>query len=248
MRTTATVASIVFGTTCFLASTVSADDSKHKIVDKLLTLNVHLHDKKFTYDNNWPVELEAARMTGISLNNVTVGNTPDSQEAFNLMLASGEIPDIVGGKFIKPNANRYGPEGAFIPLQDLIAEHAPNISALMKEKPDVFSSILAGDGNMYFVPYLTDGKYGRAYFIRTDWLEKLGLEAPNDVDELKAVLTAFRNNDPNGNGKKDEVPTGKKYCGWSHCGTAARPVLTRTMISMWLMARFVTDMRLKAIK
>lgn len=206
MRNLSIVASVVLGTSSVLATAVVADESKHRVVDKPLTLNVHLHDKKFTYDNNWPVELEAARLTGISLNNVTIGNTPDSQEAFNLMLASGELPDIVGGKFIKPNANRYGPEGAFIPLQDLIAEHAPNISALMKEKPEVFNSILAGDGNMYFVPYLTDGKYGRAYFIRTDWLDKLGLEAPNDVEELHKVLTAFRNNDPNGNGKKDEVP------------------------------------------
>ncbi len=184
----------------------TADDDKHRIVDKPLTLDVHLHDKRFTYDNNWPVELAAAKMTGISLNNVTISNTPDSQEAFNLMLASGDLPDIVGGKKIKPNANRYGPEGAFIPLQDLIAEHAPNISALMKEKPDAFASILAGDGNMYFVPYLTDGKYGRAYFIRTDWLKKVGKETPQNVDELYEVLTAFRNEDPNGNGEKDEVP------------------------------------------
>ena len=207
MRKLATVASVLIGTSSVMFGAVQADDSKHRIVDKPLTLNVHLHDKKFTYDNNWPVELAAARMTGISLNNVTIGNTPDSQEAFNLMLASGELPDIVGGKFIKPNANRYGPEGAFLSLKDLIEEHAPNISALMKEKPEVFNSILAGDGNMYFVPYLTDGKYGRAYFIRTDWLEKLDLESPSNVDDLYNVLKAFRDNDPNGNGEQDEIPS-----------------------------------------
>ncbi len=193
-------------TTVLTAPAAVMADGHLMVVDEPLTLDVHLHDKSFTYDNNWPVELEAARMTGVSLNNVTIGNTPDSNEAFNLMLAAGDLPDIVGGKSIKDNVNRYGPEGAFIPLQDLIAEHAPNIAAVMAEKPEVFNSILAADGNMYFVPYLPDGKYGRAYFVREDWLEKLGLEVPQDVDELYEVLTAFRNGDPNGNGQKDEVP------------------------------------------
>ena len=59
---------------------------------------------------------------------------------------------------------------------------------------------------MYYIYYLPGGKYGRAYFIRYDWLEKLGLEVPESVDELKAALEAFRDQDPNGNGQKDEVP------------------------------------------
>lgn len=186
--------------------TVVSADGHLKVVDKPLTLNVHLHDKKFTYDNEWPVEKAAAAMTGVSLNNVTVGNTPDSNEAFNLMIASGDLPDIVGGKHMKHNVNRYGPEGAFLPLDDLIKEHAPNIYAQMQARPGVFNSVRAGDGNLYFVPYLTDGKYGRAYFIREDWLAKLDLEQPDSVDDLYKVLTAFRNEDPNGNGEKDEVP------------------------------------------
>ncbi|WP_368188502.1 extracellular solute-binding protein [Aestuariibius sp. HNIBRBA575] len=181
-------------------------DGHLQVVDEPLELSIHLHDRRFTYVDDWPVEQEAARMTGVSLRNATAGNTTDSEEAFNLMLASGDIPDIVGGARFKDNANRYGPEGAFIPLQDLIAEYAPNIQAQMDARPEIFASALAADGNMYFVPYLTDGKYGRAYFIREDWLETLGLDHPQNVEELHAVLTAFRNGDPNGNGEMDEVP------------------------------------------
>jgi len=68
------------------------------------------------------------------------------------------------------------------------------------------AAVSSFDGNMYYIPYLPDGKYGRAYWIRQDWLDKLGLETPENVDELYEVLTAFRNGDPNGNGIKDEVP------------------------------------------
>ena len=42
--------------------------------------------------------------------------------------------------------------------------------------------------------------------MRQDWLNNLGLEVPTNVEELHTVLTAFRNDDPNGNGLKDEVP------------------------------------------
>ena len=42
--------------------------------------------------------------------------------------------------------------------------------------------------------------------IRKDWLDKLGLEMPHDPESLYQVLKAFRDRDPNGNGKKDEIP------------------------------------------
>lgn len=42
--------------------------------------------------------------------------------------------------------------------------------------------------------------------VRKDWLDKLGLKAPKTVDEYLDMLRAFRDKDPNGNGKNDEIP------------------------------------------
>ena len=39
-----------------------------------------------------------------------------------------------------------------------------------------------------------------------DWLEKLGLEEPQTTEELYEVLKAFKTQDPNGNGKANEIP------------------------------------------
>lgn len=39
--------------------------------------------------------------------------------------------------------------------------------------------------------------------IRTDWLKNLGLDAPKTPEDLLEIARAFRNNDPDGNGKKD---------------------------------------------
>jgi len=43
-------------------------------------------------------------------------------------------------------------------------------------------------------------------YINHVWLEKLGLKVPTNTDELYEALVAFRDKDPNGNGKKDELP------------------------------------------
>ncbi|MCL9774430.1 extracellular solute-binding protein [Vibrio methylphosphonaticus] len=188
------------------APALAAEDGAYKVADKPIKLDIHLHQKKFVYNNDWPVEKEAARLTNVQLNNVASMATTKSEEAFNLLIASGDLPDIVGGSSMKNNVNTYGPEGAFVPLNKLIEEHAPNIKAFFDANPDVWASIKASDGNVYYIPYLPDGKYGRGYFVRYDWLNKLGLEPPQNVDEMYEVLKAFRDKDPNGNGKKDEVP------------------------------------------
>lgn len=178
------------------------------ITEEPLELTIHMHwPRAQRYDENYPVETAAREMTNIHLKDATSGsNSTDSLEAFNLMLAAGDLPDIVGGHLIKNPVNQYGPEGAFLPLNDLIEEHAPNIKAFFDDHPDVLAAASAADGNLYYIPYLPDGKYARAYWIRQDWLDALGLEQPQNVDELYAVLTAFRNDDPNGNGLKDEIP------------------------------------------
>ncbi|MHA3979844.1 extracellular solute-binding protein [Halovulum sp. GXIMD14794] len=195
-------------TTTMLAAPALAQEADHKIVDEPLELTIHMHwPRSQGYNNDYPVEKVASEWTGISLVDKTAGrNTTDNNEAFNLLLAQGDMPDIVGGNRIKDSVNQYGPEGAFVPLNDLIEEHAPNIKAFFDERPELMQAISSWDGNIYYIPYLPDGKYGRAWFIRQDWLDALGLEQPDNVDELYEVLTAFRNQDPNGNGEKDEIP------------------------------------------
>lgn len=42
-------------------------------------------------------------------------------------------------------------------------------------------------------------------WINTAWMEKLDLEVPETTEELKEVLIAFRDGDPNGNGIPDEI-------------------------------------------
>ena len=85
------------------------------------------------------------------------------------------------GDGLKPQFIRYGLEGAFIALDDLINAHAPNLKRFLDANPEVRQAITAPDGHIYFIPYLPDGKYARGWFVRTDWL-----------DETRSATTANR--------------------------------------------------------
>ena len=181
-------------------------DVAYKVSDQALTLDIHFQTKNYVYDNQWPVEKEAARLTNMHLNNIASMANIKTKQTFILMLAAHDLPPILGGESIRDKVNRYGPEGAFIPMNDLIDKYAPHIKAYFEQHPDIKNAISSSDGQLYYIPYLPDGDLGRGYFIRTDWLKKLNLKVPQNIDELYNVLVAFRNQDPNGNGKKDEMP------------------------------------------
>lgn len=66
------------------------------------------------------------------------------------MIASKDIPDLVGGSSV--DLIKYGMEGAFAPLEDLIKEHAPNIQKMLDEMPEVAAAITAADGHIYYIP------------------------------------------------------------------------------------------------
>ena len=170
-----------------------------------LTIHMHFRDK-YVWREEWPVARELTRLTGVKLKNVASMATTSSRDAFNLMLVGGKLPDIVAGDGLQGQFIRYGVEGAFRPLETLIAAHAPHIAKFFADNPDIRRAITAPDGHIYHIPYVPDGTYARGWFIRTDWLDKLGLAVPNTVDQLHAVLKAFRERDPNGNGRRDEVP------------------------------------------
>ncbi|MGB6128786.1 MAG: sugar ABC transporter permease [Psychrilyobacter sp.] len=172
-----------------------------------LELTMHMHFRnKYVYEPNGLVGKEASRLTNIVLKETASKVGTNSDEMFNLMMVSGKLPDIVGGNNRKDDFIKYGMEGAFVPLNKLIDQYAPHIKKFLEERPDVKNSIVAPDGEIYYIPYIADGAAARGYWIRQDWLDKLGLEQPNTVEDFHKVLVAFRDQDPNGNGLKDEVP------------------------------------------
>jgi putative aldouronate transport system substrate-binding protein len=198
------VASMVLGLT---SVNVSANDADYKIVSNPLELSVHVHFRdKYVWDENWPVAKEYERLTGIRLKGVADKIGTNSKALFDQVISSNDLPDIIGGVSLQSDFNQLGRDGVLLSLEDLIDKHAPNLKQFFADNPIVKNAVTADDGHLYYIPYVPDGVAGRGYYVRQDWLDRLGLKQPTNVDELYRVLIAFRDKDPNGNGRADEIP------------------------------------------
>ena len=139
-------------------------------------------------------------------------NLPDSvyQEKKNLLLASGDLPDaFYNTGFTPADISTYGANGTLIPLEDLIAEHAPNLQTVFDKRPEIKAAVTSSDGHIYTLPAAEELGIGAVpYFlsINKTWLDRLGLPVPSTIEEYEAALEAFRTQDPNGNGQADEIP------------------------------------------
>ena len=169
------------------------------------TFTIFLTMNNTPFDSNWAVWKEAAKHTNIQLEGIIPQSNSNEEEAFNLMVSSGELADIIGYSSVS-EMEKLGRDGGLIALNDLIDQYAPNIKKTMEEDPTFRQACYSLDGNIYQIPKTQPLLSAEYWWIRQDWLDKLGLEAPTTVDELYTVLTAFRNDDPNGNGQKDEIP------------------------------------------
>lgn len=132
------------------------------------------------------------------------------QEKKNLLLASGDMPDALFNSGLSDSEIvDYGSNGTLIPLEQLINDHAPNLKALLDERPDIRAAITASDGHIYSLPSVEELgilPFPNFLYINKAWLDKLGLPVPTTIDEYRAALEAFKTQDPNGNGKADEIP------------------------------------------
>ena len=159
---------------------------------------------EYTVSDNfaWKKALERANIE-IELTNVL---SADLTEKRNLVLASGDYPDVFYKSGLGTDANKYGMQGVFIPLEDLMREYAPNFCALMDET-DGWSWITAADGHVYSFPLQNEKVPKVVLWVNKKWLDNLGLKEPTSYEELYEVLKAFKEQDANGNGDpNDEIP------------------------------------------
>jgi putative aldouronate transport system substrate-binding protein len=137
---------------------------------------------------------------------------PDAQyvTAMQTRLAAGtDLPDILrvpGG-----DPTQYGQSGLLIPLEDLIQSQGQNVQKVFSNDPEARKLMTSGDGHIYgLAPIIRESSYlmGNVFTLRQDWLDKLNLKTPDTLDDWYNVLKAFRDKDPNGNGKRDEIAWG----------------------------------------
>ena len=183
-----------------------------------ITIGVMQHANTEDYETN-DFTLWVEEQTGVNLEFVYFSN--DNAEAMtqlNLMLAGNEeLPDVLWYFTGMDLATMYelGEDGTFLDLTEYFNTSAHYFWGPYDGLPELQKGIIfAGgidptNGALYAYPQFGEGgcdSCATHTAINTKWLETLGAEIPKNVDELYTLLKRFATEDPNGNGKADEIP------------------------------------------
>lgn len=141
-------------------------------------------------------------------------DTPASEvleEKKKLALNGGTYPEVMfATNLSKEQQVKYGSQGILLPLEDYIDKYCPNILQMFEEKKGARASITAPDGHIYsMAQFYNSPLMSTAMWVNRKWLDKLNIDPenlPTTVDGYYDMLVRFRDEDPNGNGKKDEIP------------------------------------------
>lgn len=134
-------------------------------------------------------------------------------EKVNIMFSTDSMPDaIIGDVDMARNYEQL------LALDDYLEAFAPNVTAFFDTRDDYPNALRSPDGTVRALPIGDESMQNiidSQLWINQKWLDALNMEMPQTPEELKDVLIAFRDKDPNGNGEKDEIPfTFKNAWGW----------------------------------
>lgn len=187
--------------------------------EKIMNIGIQLRPTvESLTDNHLKYYLE--EQTGYKIDyTMFISGASEWRSQFSTMVASGEeLPDIMFG-FGWNEAERYtyGADGYLVDMapffedEELTADYRARLAELYGE--DYYDYMLkylrSPDGGIYAFPTVNFTSISGprfASYINKTWLDNLGLEMPTTYEEFVAVLRAFQTQDPNGNGKQDEIP------------------------------------------
>jgi putative aldouronate transport system substrate-binding protein len=150
----------------------------------------------------WTKDIETACDCTIKWDDVADSSWSQQKSA---VLASGDVPDVSIFTFDPTDGEQY-------PYFEDLSKHLnqmPNVKKFFATQTSAKKMVADKEGHVYVLPSDRGENYrvsSNHMFINKTWLDKLGLQMPTTWDELTKVLTAFKTQDPNGNGKADEVP------------------------------------------
>lgn len=141
--------------------------------------------------------------------------TSDQGYAFenkvNLLIASDDLPD-----YLNLNTEPYGmnilrklvDNDMIEDMTKVFEDYAsPTYKEFHSKANNVALNEVTYNGKLMAIPGIADTETAiPVVWVRTDWLEKLGLQGPKKVDDVIAIAKAFAEKDPGGNGKGLAMP------------------------------------------
>ena len=147
--------------------------------------------------NELPFFQEMERITGVHIEWM-LAPVGQEKEQFNLMVNSGDLPDIIthdAGLYTYPGGgDKAVQDGAYLRLNELMEEYAPNYWNLINSTENFRSETKTDEGNIWAFSMVEAERQGAwtGLVLRQDWLDQLGMETPVTYDDWHEMLTRFK--------------------------------------------------------
>ena len=176
-----------------------------------------LNPNKSLTDNLW-MDLYREKL-GIDIEyDWIVKDGDEYDQKLNLCIVAGDIPEFVNVSALQ--MRQLAEANLIMPLDDLYEAYASDFTkqVLTMGGMEPFEAATI-NGKLYGMPMPTTDKDVDYLWIRTDWLDRLGLSVPTTIDELINVALAFAAADFDGNGIADTYGPVFTYTLWDGFGS-----------------------------
>lgn len=150
--------------------------------------------------------------TGINLEFIEL-STSDTATQVNALMNGNDLPDVIWSYNLPYDMLcSYADAGLIVPLDEQFEKYGKNVyDVIIADLGPTTLSYMSYDGHIYAVPSggsaVTDMYTTYNNMLQTDFLEALGMEHPETLEDLYNYLVGVRDNDVNGNGDpNDEIP------------------------------------------
>ena len=179
------------------APTAAAQDDG-KVFKNRVTIQIPVYDRGVegqapVDDNYWTrwIQKEFGDKNNITVEYVAIPRT-DEVNKFNMLLAAGDAPDIIF-HYDFPAAVAYYDAGAIQKIDiDMLKKYAPTYYQKNVDLDMLKYGVL--NGEQYFIFASRPTAYNYLTMIRQDWLDKVNMSMPTNLEEYINVLKAFRDN------------------------------------------------------
>jgi putative aldouronate transport system substrate-binding protein len=171
--------------------------------------------RSLAYDNAWTAWVieKVKEDLNIDLTFSPVGRWSENTDIVNLM-ASTSAPDLCY-TYAGDMVASFRDQGGILDLAPFIDQYLPDLKKLLGEDPAfpgkdfIYRNADPQTGKIYSIPSFRVALAQRNIFIRKDWLDKLSLPVPTNIQQFYDALVAFRDNDPGNVGRNRVVPFGQ---------------------------------------